>query len=105
MLGNLLDNACKWAEGRVSITAMSASRPGRIRIVVADDGPGLSEEQKRRVLERGERMDESKPGSGLGLGIVKEISSLYGGTFALGRSDSGGLLVELDLPAVERAST
>jgi signal transduction histidine kinase len=62
MLGNLLDNACKWAEGRVSITAMSASRPGRIRIVVADDGPGLSEEQKRRVLERGERMDESKPG-------------------------------------------
>jgi signal transduction histidine kinase len=105
MLGNLLDNACKWAEGRVSITAMSASRPGRIRIVVADDGPGLSEEQKRRVLERGERMDESKPGSGLGLGIVKEISSLYGGTFSLGRSDSGGLLVELDLPAVERAST
>jgi signal transduction histidine kinase len=50
-------------------------------------------------------MDESKPGSGLGLGIVKEISSLYGGTFSLGRSDSGGLLVELDLPAVERAST
>jgi signal transduction histidine kinase len=105
MLGNLLDNACKWAEGRVSITAMPASRPGRMRIVVADDGPGLSEEQKRRVLERGERMDESKPGSGLGLGIVKEISSLYGGTFSLGRSDSGGLLVEIDLPSVERAST
>ena len=102
MLGNLLDNACKWAEGRVAITAAPAARPGRIRIVVTDDGPGLSEEQKRRVLERGERLDETKPGSGLGLGIVKEITNLYGGTFSLGRSESGGLLVELDLPAVEK---
>jgi signal transduction histidine kinase len=75
-----------------------------LRIVVADDGPGLSDEQKKRVLERGERLDESKPGSGLGLGIVREIASLYGGTFALGRSQAGGLSVELDLPAVDRAA-
>ena len=104
MLGNLVDNACKWAEGLVTITATSGAAPARIKIQVADDGPGLSEEQKKRVLERGERLDESKPGSGLGLGIVKEISTLYGGSLKLGRAESGGLLVELDLPAVERTS-
>lgn len=102
MLGNVLDNACKWAEGRVAIEAI-ALRPGMLRVVVTDDGPGLSEEQKKRVLERGERLDESKPGSGLGLGIVKEIAALYGGTFSLGRSDAGGLRVEIDLPAIDRA--
>lgn len=104
MLGNLLDNACKWASEHVSIVVSPSQAPGRLRIVVADDGPGLSDEQKRRVLERGERLDESKPGSGLGLGIVREIASLYGGTFALGRSQAGGLSVELDLPAVDRAA-
>lgn len=102
MLGNLLDNACKWAAEQVSIRVSPSQVPGRLRIVVEDDGPGLSDEQKKRVLERGERLDESKPGSGLGLGIVREIASLYGGTFALGRSASGGLSVELDLPAVDR---
>lgn len=102
MVGNLLDNACKWAESRVKISATQGAQSGRLRIVVVDDGPGLSEEQKRRVLERGERMDESKPGSGLGLGIVKEISALYGGTFSLDRAPEGGLQVTLDLPSVER---
>jgi signal transduction histidine kinase len=71
---------------------------------VTDDGPGLSDEQKKRVLERGERLDETKPGSGLGLGIVREIASLYGGTFMLDRSEAGGLSVELDLPALDRSS-
>jgi signal transduction histidine kinase len=104
MLGNLLDNACKWASEQVSIVASASVTPGRLRIVVADDGPGLSDEQKKRVLERGERLDESKPGSGLGLGIVREIASLYGGTFSLGRSQAGGLSVELDLPALDRAT-
>jgi signal transduction histidine kinase len=102
MVGNLLDNACKWADSEVSVT-VSSTKPGRISVVVTDDGPGLNDEQKRRVLERGERLDESKPGSGLGLGIVKEIASLYGGTLTLGRSGDGGLSAELDLPAVERA--
>lgn len=105
MLGNLVDNACKWAEGLVTISATAGSLPGRIRIQVADDGPGLSEEQKKRVLERGERLDESKPGSGLGLGIVKEIATLYGGSLFLDRTETGGLLVELDLPAVDRAGS
>jgi len=103
MVGNLLDNACKWAESDVKVTASSGSQAGRLRIQVTDNGPGLSAEQKKRVLERGERMDESKPGSGLGLGIVKDIASLYGGSFSLDSSPEGGLSVTLDLPAVERS--
>jgi signal transduction histidine kinase len=58
----------------------------------------------QRVIERGERLDETKPGSGLGLGIVKEIASLYGGKLTLGRAATGGLAVELDLPSAERAA-
>lgn len=103
MVGNLLDNACKWAEGEVTVT-VSSSKPGRLSVVICDDGPGLTEEQKKRVVERGERLDESKPGSGLGLGIVKEIASLYGGHLNLGRAPAGGLSAELDLPSVERAT-
>lgn len=103
MIGNLMDNACKWAEGNVTV-AVSQDKPGRLLVVVADDGPGLDEEQKQRVMERGERLDESKPGSGLGLGIVKEIASLYGGKLELNRADAGGLSVELDLPAADRAA-
>ncbi len=99
MVGNLLDNACKFAEGEVTVT-VSTPRSGRLKVAVCDDGPGLNEEQKKRVLERGERLDESKPGSGLGLGIVKEIASLYGGTLNLARAEAGGLCAELDLPAV-----
>lgn len=101
MVGNLLDNACKWAEGDVTVT-VTAGRPGRLIVTVSDDGPGLTEAQVKRVLERGERLDETKPGSGLGLGIVKEIATLYGGTLTLGRSEVGGLAAVLDLPAVER---
>jgi signal transduction histidine kinase len=104
MVGNLLDNACKWAESDVKVIASPGQQGGRMRIEVVDDGPGLSDEQKRRVLERGERMDESKPGSGLGLGIVKDIASLYGGLFTLDRSPEGGLSVTLDLPSVERSA-
>jgi signal transduction histidine kinase len=104
MVGNLLDNACKWAESDVKVIASSGPLSGRMRIEVVDNGPGLSDEQKKRVLERGERMDESKPGSGLGLGIVKDIASLYGGRFSLDRSPDGGLSVTLDLPSVERSA-
>jgi signal transduction histidine kinase len=99
MIGNLLDNACKWAEGEVTVT-VAAGKPGRLRIVISDDGPGLTDEQKNRVVERGERLDETKPGSGLGLGIVKEIAALYGGSLTLGRAEAGGLSAELDLPSV-----
>jgi len=105
MVGNLLDNACKWAEGRVSVTARPA--PGgearRARLVIADDGPGLSEEERRKVLARGARLDETKPGSGLGLSIVEELARIYGGALTLERSEMGGLAAILDLPVAERA--
>jgi signal transduction histidine kinase len=65
-----------------------------------DDGPGLAPEDRERVLERGEKLDESMPGSGLGLSIVEDIAKLYGGAFALGTSPLGGLEARLTLPAI-----
>ncbi|MBZ8133922.1 ATP-binding protein [Afifella sp. IM 167] len=107
MIGNLLDNACKWAKGRVSVTALPA--PGgearRARLVIADDGPGLSQDERRKVLARGARLDETKPGSGLGLSIVEELARIYGGALTLERSQMGGLAAILDLPVAERAGS
>jgi signal transduction histidine kinase len=102
MVGNLIDNACKWAEGEVNVT-VTLGGPGRLIVSVSDDGPGLTDEEAARVVETGERLDQTKPGSGLGVGIVKEIAQLYGGTLTLGRAQAGGLLAVLNLPAVERA--
>jgi signal transduction histidine kinase len=98
MLGNLIDNACKWARSRVRVRGEKAG--GRLFLTVEDDGPGLSAEQRSQVGERGERLDESVPGSGLGLAIVRDISKLYGGFFALDESSLGGLLARLELPAI-----
>jgi signal transduction histidine kinase len=100
MIGNLLDNACKWAMEQVEIVVAPAGA-GRLNITVADDGPGLTDDQMSRVLERGERLDQSKSGSGLGISIVKEIAALYGGALTLGRSSSGGLVAHLILPAAD----
>lgn len=100
MIGNLLDNACKWAVEQVEVT-VAPTGVGRLKVTVCDDGPGLNQDQISRVLERGERLDQSKPGSGLGLSIVKEIADLYGGVLTLGRSSLGGLQTELVLPAAE----
>lgn len=104
MVGNLVDNACKWAGSRVDIEmlALSAPRaglPGSFRIQVDDDGPGLASDEREEVLHRGKRLDESKPGTGLGLSIVLELAKLYGGTLQLGSSPLGGLRAELVLPA------
>jgi len=99
MLGNLLDNACKWAKSGISIE--SAARGGRIVITVDDDGPGISEEMREAVLQRGVRADEAAPGSGLGLAIVRELVELYGGSIVLSRSDRGGVRAALELPAAE----
>ena len=98
MLGNLMENACKWAQERVRITAAPAPQ-GRLRITVEDDGPGLPPAQREVVLGRGERLDENVPGSGLGLAIVAEIAGLYDGSLALADTPLGGLLALLDLPA------
>jgi signal transduction histidine kinase len=108
MLGNLVDNACKWAQARVSIevtsgqadaaVATDAAQPV-IRIAVDDDGPGLSPAEREKVARRGQRLDETKPGSGLGLSIVLELAALYGGGLALSTAPIGGLRAELVLPA------
>jgi signal transduction histidine kinase len=97
MTGNLIDNACKWAKQRVSVTA---SRNGKmLELDVGDDGPGLSVEERTQVGERGERLDESVPGTGFGLAIVGDIARLYGGGLELGESALGGLKASLSLPA------
>lgn len=102
MAGNLVDNAFKWASARVSVeVSLEQREPGRqlVRITVDDDGPGLTPAQRERVARRGLRLDESKPGSGLGLSIVVELASLYGGTLNLGTAPIGGLRADLVLPA------
>ena len=97
MLGNLMDNACKWARRRVAAT--SRRDDGRLTITVEDDGPGLPAEQLPYALAPGARFDEKVPGTGLGLAIVRDLASLYSGSIALGRSSLGGLQAALTLPA------
>lgn len=97
MLGNLLDNACKAARTQVLVSASQTGQ--RLRVTVDDDGPGIAPDQIAKALERGQRLDETTPGSGLGLAIVQELATLYEGTFELGVSPLGGLLVVLNVPA------
>ena len=97
MLGNLLDNACKWAGASVSIS--SSSVPGGIEIVVDDDGSGVPALKREQVLQRGVKADEAAPGSGLGLAIVRDLAELYGGSITLGDAPEGGLRVRLVLPS------
>jgi signal transduction histidine kinase len=97
MIGNLMDNACKWAKKQVSIRAETEG--DRLLLIVEDDGPGIPEEEIENVMRRGHKLDESKPGHGQGLGIVKDIVDLYGGKLKLGKSPMGGLQGIVDLPA------
>ncbi|HET7887566.1 MAG TPA: sensor histidine kinase [Bradyrhizobium sp.] len=104
MVGNLVDNACKWAASRVFIEVLleepkQAGAAPMLRIMVDDDGRGLSEKERAQVSRRGQRLDESKPGSGLGLSIVTDLAGLYGGSLTLGHAPIGGLRAELRLPA------
>jgi signal transduction histidine kinase len=96
MLGNLLDNACKWAKSRVKI--QSLQEDGAVVMTVDDDGSGLVEAMRDVVLQRGVRADEAAPGSGLGLAIVRDLVELYEGTFSLEDSPMGGLRARLRLP-------
>jgi signal transduction histidine kinase len=105
MAGNLVDNACKWAASQVFIEVLVEQPPlpgagPRLRIIVDDDGRGLSAAERAQVSRRGQRLDESKPGSGLGLSIVVDLASLYGGSLSLGNAPTGGLRAELVLPGV-----
>ena len=101
MVGNLLDNACKWAKSRVSIEA--SEEQGYVAIVVDDDGPGLAPELREKVLQRGVRADEAAPGSGFGLAIVRDLAELHGGSISLGASPLGGVRARLSLPSCATA--
>ncbi len=100
LLGNVVDNACKWAGKRVQIAADCANE--LVTITVDDDGPGLPPEVRQAVLRRGVRLDEASAGSGLGLAIVKDITELYGGTLSLGASPSDGLRVSVAFNSAPR---
>lgn len=101
IVGNLLDNACKWARTRCRVTAGTGA--DRVELAVEDDGPGISLEMRTRVLTRGVRADEAVPGSGLGLSIVRDLTDAYGGRMVLDESPLGGLRVTIDLPAAKNA--
>jgi signal transduction histidine kinase len=106
MAGNLIDNASKWAKKKVKVTAAAAPySPEGTRtfftVTVEDDGPGLPEDKWQEALKRGKRLDETKPGSGLGLSIVSETAAMYGGKVELGRAGLGGLKAMLKLPEIE----
>ena len=97
MIGNLLDNSCKWTRSRVAVSAVVGS--GRVVIAVDDDGAGLSASMRGQVLQRGVRADQAAPGSGLGLAIVRDLAEAYGGSIGLEQSSLGGVRAKLTLPA------
>ncbi|TVQ87598.1 MAG: GHKL domain-containing protein [Chromatiaceae bacterium] len=97
LIGNLLDNAYKWCRGRVHIQATRDATG--LQLLVEDDGPGISPDQATRLLERGARADESIPGHGIGLAVVREISQAYGGTLSIDRGRLGGARICICLPA------
>jgi two-component system sensor histidine kinase PhoQ len=102
LAGNLVDNACKWCEStvRVRITASDTETgdPRGMKIMVADDGPGIPPDAVDALLRRGTRLDESTPGHGIGLAIVKDIARSYGGDLTIGRSDLGGAEITVSIP-------
>jgi len=109
MLGNLLDNACKWARATVVVSVMATDSRGggpserrdTVTIIVDDDGDGIVADLREAVLQRGVRADEAAPGSGLGLAIVRDLAELYGGSICLDASPRGGVRASLGLPGVE----
>jgi signal transduction histidine kinase len=98
MLGNLLDNACKWAKSKILLEASRID--AMVILTLDDDGPGLPRNLRTVVLERGVRMDEAAPGFGLGLAIVRDLAELYGGSISLDESPLGGLRARISLPVV-----
>ena len=102
MIGNLIENACKWAQSTVVMVIRCSAE--RLTIRIDDDGPGLSEHERRRAMERGHRLDETVAGSGIGLSIVADLVELYGGEIDLQTAELGGLSVSLRLPSVRPTS-
>jgi len=103
MVGNLLDNAFKWAKSEIAVQVSidPGDKDGAVLLItIDDDGPGLTEAECEAAVKRGQRLDESKPGSGLGLSIVADIASMYKGSFVLKDASIGGLCTCLRLPAL-----
>lgn len=100
MIGNLIDNACKWCAGEVAITVRRFGLH-KMQIHIDDDGPGLPPEKYDDVLKRGLRLDETTPGSGFGLAIVNDLAQAYRGSLILNKSPKGGLRTTLDLPLID----
>jgi two-component system sensor histidine kinase PhoQ len=96
LLGNVLDNAFKWAQGRIRVEA--TARSGALALRVEDDGPGIPPDAAESILERGTRADQSVPGHGIGLAVVRDILAAYGGRIEIGRSALGGAAVSLHIP-------
>ena len=93
LLGNLLDNACKWANSRIVCTIVLDKT---VTLTVEDDGQGCSDEEIESLIKRGNRIDESKPGDGLGLAIVNDIAQLYHARLLFDRSpELGGLRIQI----------
>jgi signal transduction histidine kinase len=99
ILGNLLDNACKWGKSRVTLSSSAAD--STVVITVDDDGPGIEAGKRDLVLQRGVRADETAPGSGFGLAIVRDLAELYGGSISLEASPDAGVRARLQLPAAK----
>jgi len=98
MLGNLVENAAKYGNGRVFVTVEQVADKG-VEILVEDDGPGIPAAERESIFQRGARLDTDKPGTGLGLAIVRDVAEIYGGSIRLEESeDLGGLLARLCLP-------
>jgi signal transduction histidine kinase len=106
ILGNLIENAAKYGQGRVFVTVGRVVRdlPGnrkaeQVEILIEDDGPGIPEAERGKLFERGARLDTGKPGTGLGLAIVRDVIGIYGGSITLEESeDLGGLQIRVRLP-------
>lgn len=107
LAGNLLDNACKWCKRRVRITALASKGARSVAsgmvLTVSDDGPGIPQDAADALLQRGMRLDESRPGHGIGLAVVKDIAHSYGGQLSIGKSDLGGAEITVSIPPVSSA--
>ena len=98
LAGNLIDNACKWCQSVVDIQIDAANDQGGMRMTVSDDGPGIPADAADELLQRGTRLDESTPGHGIGLAIVKDVAHSYGGEITIRQSSLGGAEITVSIP-------
>jgi len=109
LAGNLLDNACKWCDKNVRISIVPSASGRAIAsgmvLTVADDGPGIPQDAADALLQRGMRLDESTPGHGIGLAVVKDIAASYGGQLSIKKSKSGGAEITVSIPPISSAKS